>query len=816
ALRTYAGSATTTLASAPVTVSNGAITSAVTDDMLWTVEESTAAAAYDGQAQYFLKDAAGNYLRRGSGSSGQGAQLLSEALYSTIRYNAWSFYPYEDEDAYAMYANSERAYGTDYPFYVYGNETSFDSPGRAQRDEADPFAFTRNDDCSHITLYVKGEAGPTPIDLAVLEAAIAAAEAIDLSKYTDASVDTLQTALAAAKAARTSDSQATVDSLAAALNRAVQALVLKPTPVDGSYVKANVIEPGMTYVIVADGAYAMTNEEVAGKESYASFSTTRGAKAVTIEDGIITSEVTPDMLWTFEPAEGADPAYDGLDQYFITDSNGKYLRRGSMSQRNGGLTLVDAVTNDVAMRYYTWSFKPFDGMEATYCMYTNSERAYGTDYAGRVGGNASGFDIPSTLDHRSDGDPFNFMNDSGCSKITLYVLLGVEPCEHEYVPVVTAPTCTEKGYTTYTCSKCGRSYKGDETAALGHSYGEWVTTTEATCTAAGEQTRTCSRCGAKETKAIAATGHSFGEWAETKAATCTEAGFTTYTCSRCGDSYKGDEVAKLDHDYVDGVCTRCGEKDPNYVEPVNYDALNAAIADAEKVEKDKYTDESVAAFEAALAAAKEALKADKQADVDKAKADLDAAKAALVEKEPFRFDDVKDPSQYYFDPVYWAVDKGITTGTSATKFSPESGCTRAQVVTFLWRAAGQPEPTSANNPFEDVPADQYYYKAVLWAVEKGITTGTSATTFRPDRTCTRAQIVTFLWRYAGQPEPTTTVNPFEDVPATEYYYKAVLWAVENGITTGTSPTTFRPDQTCTRAQIVTFLYRYMSKQEAAE
>ena len=177
---------------------------------------------------------------------------------------------------------------------------------------------------------------------------------------------------------------------------------------------------------------------------------------------------------------------------------------------------------------------------------------------------------------------------------------------------------------------------------------------------------------------------------------------------------------------------------------------------------------------------------------------------------------MKDPSQYYFDPVYWAVDEGITTGTSATKFSPNSGCTRAQVVTFLWRAAGKPEPKTYYNPFVDVKADQYYYKAVLWAVGKGITTGTSATTFRPDQTCTRAQIVTFLWRYNGEPEPKTTKNPFTDVKADQYYYKAVLWAVENGITTGTSATTFRPDQTCTRAQIVTFLYRYMTKQEAAQ
>ena len=154
ALRTYAGGATTTLASKPVVVVDGKINSMVSNDMLWTVEEAEAPAAYDGQAQYFLKDTAGNYLRRGSGSSGQGAQLLSEPLFNTIRYNTWSFKAYEGMDAtYSLYANSEREYGRDYPFYVYGNETSFDSPARAQRTEEDPFGFLNNEDCSKITLY---------------------------------------------------------------------------------------------------------------------------------------------------------------------------------------------------------------------------------------------------------------------------------------------------------------------------------------------------------------------------------------------------------------------------------------------------------------------------------------------------------------------------------------------------------------------------------------------------------------------------------------------------------------------------------------
>ena len=165
---------------------------------------------------------------------------------------------------------------------------------------------------------------------------------------------------------------------------------------------------------------------------------------------------------------------------------------------------------------------------------------------------------------------------------------------------------------------------------------------------------------------------------------------------------------------------------------------------------------------------------------------------------------------YFAEAVVWAVENGITTGTSDTKFSPNSPCTRAQVVTFLWRAEGQPAPTTTENPFTDVEEGTYYYDAVLWAVENGITTGTSATTFAPEKTITRSQAVTFLWRNAGAPA-SEVENPFTDVAADAYFADAVLWAVESGVTTGTSETTFSPDANCIRAQIVTFLYRAMTE-----
>lgn len=172
-----------------------------------------------------------------------------------------------------------------------------------------------------------------------------------------------------------------------------------------------------------------------------------------------------------------------------------------------------------------------------------------------------------------------------------------------------------------------------------------------------------------------------------------------------------------------------------------------------------------------------------------------------------KFVDVK-PGAYYEIPVNWAVENGVTTGTSPTTFSPDEDCTRGQIVTFLWRAAGSPEPISAYNPFVDVSENTYYYKAVLWAAEKGITTGTSPNTFSPFDTCTRGQCVTFLCRYAGASVNDGVENPFVDVNKDTYYYKPVLWAVNEGITTGTSPITFSPNENCTRGQIVTFLYRY--------
>lgn len=355
------------------------------------------------------------------------------------------------------------------------------------------------------------------------------------------------------------------------------------------------------------------------------------------------------------------------------------------------------------------------------------------------------------------------------------------PCEHNYVLTSNTATCLDAGVATYTCSKCGDSYT-EEAPPKGHT---WV---DATCT----EPKTCSVCNATEGEA---NGHS---WVD---ATCTE----PKTCSVCNategeanghtpaDAVRENEVPascsaagsydeviycsvckeeisrtqktteKLPHDFSGNreYCANgCGTRNPNYIPPHRPSHGSQVKPTPTKPEKPK---------------------------------------------NPFK--DVSK-NDYFYDAVLWAVDKGITSGTSATIFDANKNCTRAEMVTFLWRAAGKPEPTSHINPFTDVKADSYYYKAVLWAVENGITKGTSDTTFSPNATCTRGQTATFLYRYAGSPAVSGR-NYFNDVNSTNYYYDAVVWAASEGITTGTSATTFSPADFCTRGQIVTFLYRYL-------
>ena len=316
-------------------------------------------------------------------------------------------------------------------------------------------------------------------------------------------------------------------------------------------------------------------------------------------------------------------------------------------------------------------------------------------------------------------------------------------------------------------------------------------------------------------------------------ATCTQSGYTGDTwCLDCGEKIAdGTVIPALGHDYVDGVCTRCGCTDPDYkpdnsvtveikneiaatngVVLVEWDRAKLTLTDI--VINADYT--SVLNGEGSVTfgyvslngipAGKSVAKLTFEA-VDPADADVSVKVRELNngDQRVNPFVDIPEGS-YCYDPVMWAVDNGITNGMDATHFGPTIECNRAQAVTFLWRAKGCPEPKTTENPFVDVKASDFCYKAVLWAAENGITTGTDDTHFAPAKTCNRAEIVIFLWRAEGQPAPAGE-NPFHDVPSGSFYEDAVVWAYEMGIANGLTDTAFGPGVVCNRAQIVTFLYR---------
>ena len=322
-------------------------------------------------------------------------------------------------------------------------------------------------------------------------------------------------------------------------------------------------------------------------------------------------------------------------------------------------------------------------------------------------------------------------------------------CEHEFIQVRQEPTCEEGGLAWLQCTICGFSTDYQILAPLDHSFGEWYVLEEPTCTREGLKARNCLVCGAQETAPVPPSGHSYE--AQVKHPTCTAGGYTRFNCRFCTGYYIADYTDPLGHWYDSGVLIK---------EPT----------------------------ETALGRVR-----------------FTCVRCSESHLMTYAFRDI-DSSAYYFTPVLWAVDSGITSGLDETHFGPDVLCNRAQVVTFLWRSAGKPEPGIAGNPFADVPGGSFYEKAVLWAYETGITTGTDDVHFSPEAVCNRAQVVTFLHRFRGCPEPTVT-TAFPDVSTGSFYHKAVLWAAQREITVGMDGGLFRPELSCTRAQIVTFLYR---------
>jgi len=343
------------------------------------------------------------------------------------------------------------------------------------------------------------------------------------------------------------------------------------------------------------------------------------------------------------------------------------------------------------------------------------------------------------------------------------------------------------------CTQCGETCQHD-----------MLHTNNATCLEYGYKTDKCKICDYLVIERIEALGHDMGEWYQTKAPTYTQFGEERRDCQREGcDFYETRPIDKLVYIAPSAPIGVTYYTITNEVEglELSHSRAKAGTRIDMLLEDDTLNIVEIIAVDSKDTELK--IKED-----TKGYYFLMPASDVVVSEYKLAFTDV-DPNGYYYDAVLWAVRNGITTGTgNGTTFSPNMICSRAQVVTFLWRAAGSPAPVSTEMPFTDVAADAYYYDAVLWAVEKGITNGTGdGTTFSPDADCSRAQIVTFLWRSEGM-EEAKGENVFTDVPAGAYYTEAVQWAVEKGITNGTGDgTTFSPEADCTRAQIVTFLYR---------
>ena len=369
--------------------------------------------------------------------------------------------------------------------------------------------------------------------------------------------------------------------------------------------------------------------------------------------------------------------------------------------------------------------------------------------------------------------------------------------EHKYTDTVIPPTCTERGCTVHLCA-CGDKREDSYTPPLGHSYRDGI----------------CVRCGILDPNRDTQHEHDFIPTV-TKP-TCLTEGFTTYACS-CGECYTKDYVSAVGHKtqlqnakaagcmtggYTgDEVCTFCGKvfTQGSVIFALGHDPQPARVK-APTCNESGYTGDLICMRCGDMTQIGNTVAATGHKFFGGV-CSVCGAKGAEAVPE---FDDVK-PGAFYFDAVQWAVKNGITNGTGKNTFSPNSVCSRYQIVMFLWRAAGQPEAKAAVS-FADVKPGDIFYEAVQWAVERGITKGTSSTSFSPFAPCTRGQIVTFLYRSAGSPKVSGACD-FSDVSAGSFCHDAVIWASSEGITKGTSAGRFSPNEGCTRAQVVTFLYR---------
>ena len=417
----------------------------------------------------------------------------------------------------------------------------------------------------------------------------------------------------------------------------------------------------------------------------------------------------------------------------------------------------------------------------------------------------------------------------------------VQVPEHNYIATVVEPTCTEQGYTLYTCSNCGASYQDNYTDPTGHDWGEWTIEVAPTCVNEGTEIRTCANCGEKESRTVAATGHSFVETVVEP--TCTEEGYTRHTCSVCGYSYSDTEVDALGHSWGEWTvvkdancnapgeqvrtCSVCGETQSEVILPSGHTYETTVIAPT--CTSSGYTKHTCLLCGVTYATDVidplghnwgEWVLTEEGDCFHKGVETRTCAACNETETRETELNPANCPSKaftdldtaaWYHESVDFVLSTGLMNGVGNEKFAPNNQMTRAMVVTVLYRLAGEPK-VEGTVDFTDVPAGEYYYDALVWATENGLAMGVTETTFAPGRSITREQLVTFLYRYAqyagldvsGRADLTTFTD---SQSVSSYAVDAFAWAVNAGIIDGVGNNTLAPRSTATRVQVAAVLMR---------
>ena len=417
----------------------------------------------------------------------------------------------------------------------------------------------------------------------------------------------------------------------------------------------------------------------------------------------------------------------------------------------------------------------------------------------------------------------------------------VQVPEHNYIATVVEPTCTEQGYTLYTCSNCGASYQDNYTDPTGHDWGEWTIEVAPTCVNEGTEIRTCANCGEKESRTVAATGHSFVETVVEP--TCTEEGYTRHTCSVCGFSYSDTEVDALGHSWGEWTvvkdancnapgeqvrtCSVCGETQSEVILPSGHTYETTVIAPT--CTSSGYTKHTCLLCGVTYATDVidplghnwgEWVLTEEGDCFHKGVETRTCAACNETETRETELNPANCPSKaftdldtaaWYHESVDFVLSTGLMNGVGNEKFAPNNQMTRAMVVTVLYRLAGEPK-VEGTVDFTDVPAGEYYYDALVWATENGLAMGVTETTFAPGRSITREQLVTFLYRYAqyagldvsGRADLTTFTD---SQSVSSYAVDAFAWAVNAGIIDGVGNNTLAPRSTATRVQVAAVLMR---------